>query len=417
MPKGKTKTVVLLADDHPQTVASCREAVEKAGYRVLVAGDLAEVERIITQSPPGFILLDAALPGGGVKQFLVRFRSSSTAPIMLLVPPRFDPALLSDLRPLADDALMKPFGVEAFDHRFGVLTAAKRPSAAYTQEGTDGRPLVRETPPEGFPREVGGCRLERILGRGTTATVYLGRHVLLNVPVAVKVLPLGGPGWLRADLERFLRGARAAARIQHPNVVPVIHAGNEETFCFLVQTYVEGASLRHRLDNEGAMPPEAVREIVTDVAAGLGAAHRLGIIHRDVKPGNIILTISGKAMLTDFGLARMRGDDDVSSGSGLVGTLYYMSPEQCEGKPLDARSDLYSLGATAYHALSGRPPFEGGAPLEVLRAHAGKRPAPLGELLPPQAKGLARIVMRLLEKKPEDRYGGAEELLADLGRL
>jgi CheY-like chemotaxis protein len=415
--KPTVQRTVLIAEDHPQTVQACAEAVQNAGCRALIAADLADAERIMARDAPALILIDAALPGGDIREFLARLRSSRAAAVLLLAPPRFSRERLDELRPLADDLLAKPFGTVALAERLRALLVPGKAADKYPQEGTDGRPRVRETAPEDLPGEIGGCRLERVLGRGATATVYLGRHVVLDLPVAVKVLRLTDVGWDRVELERFLRGARAAARIQHPNVVPVIHAGYDESICFLVQQYVEGVSLSRRLDREGKLAPPAARNAMADVAAGLAAAHRLDIIHRDVKPGNIILTASGRAMLTDFGLARSPADTSALTGSDLVGTPFYMSPEQCKGETLDGRSDLYSLGATAYHALAGRPPFPGRTPVEVLRAHANETPPPLGAILGGEGEALARVVMRLLEKRPEDRYPGADALLSDLARL
>ena len=157
--------------------------------------------------------------------------------------------------------------------------------------------------------------------------------------------------------------------------------------------------------------------MLRDVGSGLAAAHKHEIVHRDVKPANIIMTSPGAAVLTDFGLARTIGEGDISSGSDIIGTPYYMSPEQCEALPLDGRSDLYSLGATAYHALTARRPIEGDTPLAVLRAHIHHVPTSPRALLPELSEGISRIVMKLLEKSPEARFQTAEELVAALEKL
>ena len=248
-------------------------------------------------------------------------------------------------------------------------------------------------------------------------TVYLGRHLLLDVPVAVKVFSDAPMRWNDEDLQRFIRGARAAARIQHPNVVPVLNAGREGDLYFLVQRYVEGQTLRDRVDAQGRLGEADVIRIVRDIASGLAAAHQIGIVHRDVKPGNIILAADDTAMLTDFGLARPIGVGEVSSKAEIVGTPYYMSPEQCEGLALDGRSDLYSLGATAYHALTGRPPIPGDSLVAVLRGHSSYVPPEPRELAPGLSPPLSRIVMRLLAKKPDQRYASAEEVIAAVSKV
>lgn len=416
MPENKKKLTVLLADDHPQTVAACREVMLKLDLEIVVANALVEAERVLAFASPAAILLDAALPGGDIKQLLSRLRPRGLA-VMLFIPPRFNQTLLSDLRPLVSEILAKPFCLDDFEKRMRGLCFRAEPAAKYSQEGTGGRPAIAESSPDDVPHEIGGCRLEKVLGRGASATVHLGRHLLLNIPVVIKMIPMHSSAWKRSDLERFLRGARAAARIQHPNIVPVVHAGQEGDFCYLIHSCVEGDSLQALIDREGMLSHEAVKRLLMDVSSGLSAAHNLGVIHRDVKPGNIVMTLSGKAMLTDFGLARLSGDNDISTNSELIGTAYYMSPEQCQKLPADARSDLYSLGATAYHALTGHPPFDGIRPVDVLHAHVYDPPASLEGALTPQAKPLARLVMKLLEKNPAQRFATACDLLACLDRL
>jgi serine/threonine-protein kinase len=157
--------------------------------------------------------------------------------------------------------------------------------------------------------------------------------------------------------------------------------------------------------------------MLRDVAGGLAAVHRAGIVHRDVKPSNILLAAEGRAMLLDFGLARPMTSRDISTGSEIVGTPYYMAPEQCEGGVVDGRCDLYALGVTAYEALSGKRPFGGETPLQVLRAHLDGQPLPLHRAAPGVSESLARIVMRLVAKRADDRYPSAESLSEALASL
>jgi len=413
---------ILIGDDHAPSARACRAALEAEGFSVALATTLDEVSRLAADARPDCLVLDAGLPGGDLLDLCSRLRRPSRersgVSALLLVPPRFPPARLDRLRPLVDDCLFKPFHVAELVDRAGRL-ASPSPQAIYASaSGTAGkRDAAAESAAPGLLRlsgqVVGGCRLERILGKGATGIVYLGRHLALDIPVAVKLLSEASGPWRREDLQRFARGARAAAKVQHPNVVPVLHAGSDGTRHFLVQRYVEGETLRQRMDAQGKLPEQSVRRVLREIGAGLAAAHRLDLVHRDVKPANIIVTPSGRSVLTDFGFARRAGLGDISSESAAIGTPYYMSPEQCDGRALDGRSDLYSLGATAYHALSGAPPIQGDTPIAVLRGHLERDPRPLRDV----RKGLANVVTRLLAKAPEGRFQTGEELLEALDRI
>lgn len=400
---------ILIADDHEPSRRTIRAALQKAGFDTLHASTLEDTSSFLRTPDLAAIILDAALFGGDTSKFLQHCRKTLHCPILLLTPPRSGESLLAPLRPLVDAILAKPFDVDELVEK---IRSAK-PCAAYGFEETGAASIAlrEETAP---PSELAGCRLERILGRGAAGTVYLGRHLLLDIPVAVKVMHQSRLSAESEDLQRFIRGARAVARIRHPNIVPVIHAGIEAGFCFLVHQFIEGATLKQRLELEERVDADTAASIMEDIASALGAVHRNDIIHRDVKPGNIILAPGGTAMLTDFGLARPTGKTDISSVSEIIGTPLYMSPEQCDNRALDERSDLYSLGATAYHALAGRPPFTGRTPLDVLRGHASQPPAPLLDLSPQVPRSLAKIVMRLLRKPPAERFVSAEALLAAL---
>jgi len=414
---------ILLGDDHVQTVRTCRAALEGAGFEVVVAGTLEEASRILSDAAPACAVVDAALPGGDVSEFCVRARRAlglgQHLPVLVLVPPRFPPNRLARLRTLCDVCLFKPFHIgELVERVIRLVEVIRRPPRYDTEPETgQGLTLGESSGSEHLGMSgnvIAGCRLERVLGRGATGVVYLGRHLVLDVPVAVKLVPESAARWSREELGRFERGVRAAAKVQHPNVVQVLHAGHEGKLHFLVQRYVAGETLKARIDSQGRLAQGAVLRVLREIAAGLGAVHRLQLVHRDVKPGNIIITPPGAAMLTDFGFARATGLGDISSRSEMIGTPYYMSPEQCDGLALDGRSDLYSLGATAYHALTGSPPIRGDTPVAVLRAHIEQPPRAPNEVVAGVSEALSRILMKLLAKSPDERYPSAEELLADL---
>ena len=262
---------------------------------------------------------------------------------------------------------------------------------------------------------AGQYALERELGRGGMGVVYLARDLQLDRLVAIKVLP---PALADDDaLARFVREARTAAQLAHPNVVPVHRADRAGGIAFFVMGYVDGESLADRIRARGALPASDVVRWLREVAWALAYAHARGVVHRDVKPENILLErATGRAMVTDFGIAR-RAEADALTRSGLVlGTAYYMSPEQVSGDALDGRSDLYSLGVVGFHALSGRLPFEGNAIGAVLVAHV-TRPAPsLASVAPQVPAQVAAVIDRCLAKAPDDRYATGEALADALER-
>jgi eukaryotic-like serine/threonine-protein kinase len=262
---------------------------------------------------------------------------------------------------------------------------------------------------------AGQYAFERELGRGGMGIVYLARDLQLDRLVAIKVLP---PALADDDaLARFVREARTAAQLAHPNVVPVHRADRAEGIAFFVMGFVDGEPLADRIRARGALPVDDVVRWLREVAWALAYAHARGVVHRDVKPENILLDrASGRAMVTDFGIAR-RTEADALTRSGLVlGTAYYMSPEQVSGDTLDGRSDLYSLGVVGFHALAGRLPFAGNAIGAVLVAHATRPAPPLASVAPHVPAAVATVIDRCLAKAPDDRYATGEALADALER-
>ena len=254
-------------------------------------------------------------------------------------------------------------------------------------------------------------RVERELGAGGMAMVYLAEDVRHRRPVAIKVLRPELAAVLGS--ERFLREIEIAARLQHPHILPVHDSGEAEGLLFYVMPYVEGESLAVRIERDGALPPDWTLRLLREVADALSYAHGRGLVHRDIKPGNILL--SGQhALIADFGIARaVHGTAGTAlTGTGIaLGTPAYMAPEQASGDEVDQRADLYALGVVAYEALSGEPPFQGRTAQAVIGAHLSRSPVPLGEARPGLSPTLTAAVMRCLEKHPADRVQSAEELV------
>ncbi|MHB2027666.1 MAG: Stk1 family PASTA domain-containing Ser/Thr kinase [Acidimicrobiales bacterium] len=260
-------------------------------------------------------------------------------------------------------------------------------------------------------------QVTHLIARGGMAMVYRAQDTLLNRAVALKILY---PELSQDHLfvERFRREAQAAANLSHPNIVPVFDWGEDDGAYFIVMELVEGTSLAELLRSSSTLTPARCAQIVAQVASALGYAHRSGVVHRDVKPGNILLTRDGQVKVTDFGIAQaVSSEDQFAEAGSVMGTATYFSPEQAEGASVDGRSDVYSLGVVLYEMLVGRPPFVGDSPVEVSSQHVhGTVPSPstYSSTVP---YDLEAIVMESLAKSPELRYQTADEMRADLLRF
>jgi len=257
---------------------------------------------------------------------------------------------------------------------------------------------------------LGQYDVEAFLGQGGFGIVFKAHDSVLNRPVAIKVLAphLATNGVAR---RRFEREAQAAAAVVHPNVVPIhaIHA--DEPYPFLVMSYIPGWTLQAYVQQFGPLDPKGVVRIAQQVAAGLAAAHRQGLIHRDIKPGNILLENGlNRALITDFGLARAADDAALSQTGWLTGTPHYMSPEQGAGEDLDQRSDLFSLGSVLYFMATGREPFRASQPLAVLQQIRHSQPLPICAINPEMPSLLSNTVRKLHQKRAADRWESASAL-------
>jgi serine/threonine-protein kinase len=249
------------------------------------------------------------------------------------------------------------------------------------------------------------------------AMVYRAQDTLLNRAVALKILY---PELSEDPLfvERFRREAQAAANLSHPNIVPVFDWGEDGDTYFIVMELVDGVSLADMLRNSVTLTAARSAQIVAQVAAALGYAHRSGVVHRDVKPGNILITREGQVKVTDFGIAQaVSSEDHLAEAGSVMGTATYFSPEQAEGAAVDGRSDVYSLGVVLYEMLVGRPPFVGDTPVEVSSQHVHNAVPPMSQFSSSVPSDLEAIVMEALSKSSANRYQSADEMRADLIRF
>ncbi|HYC53219.1 MAG TPA: serine/threonine-protein kinase, partial [Gemmatimonadaceae bacterium] len=250
------------------------------------------------------------------------------------------------------------------------------------------------------------------LGRGGMAIVYRARERALDREVAIKVLP----AMLAMDqdfVERFTHEARTAGKLEHPNIVPIYRVGTSGHVIYFVMKLLTGQSLARVIRERGKLSVGEVRRILIETASALGYAAKRGVVHRDIKPDNILLDAEGRCVITDFGIAKAPGGQQTAAGTSL-GTPKYMSPEHAQGVPLDGRSDMYSLGVVAYQCLTGRTPFEADDPFAILYKHINE-PLPRPDLTSDEEWALYAVIERMLSKKAEDRFQSADDMIVALG--
>jgi serine/threonine-protein kinase len=261
----------------------------------------------------------------------------------------------------------------------------------------------------------GRYRIIRKLGAGGMANVYLAEDQELGRQVAIKILD-GRHAADNSFIERFRREAKNAAGLSHPNIVSIYDRGEAEGTYYIAMEYLSGRSLKELIVSRGPTPIKIAVDYTRQILAALGFAHRNGIVHRDIKPHNVVVDPDGRLKVTDFGIARSGASQMTEVGS-IIGTAQYLSPEQARGAPVDQRSDVYSVGIVLYEMLTGRVPFTGDTPLEIAMKHLSEVPEPPSEKRPDVPEDLDNIVLRALAKDPEDRYQTAEDMAADLARI
>src|SRR3954469_14985663 len=286
---------------------------------------------------------------------------------------------------------------------------ARRPTAAGVDD--DGNPIAIRLPEIG--EEVAGYKIEALAGRGGMGVVFRAEHMHLGRIIALKVLT-GDLAGNRSFRQRFIREAQTAARLDHPNIVPVYDAGEFEGLLYIAMKYIDGADLAHLLDAEQRLTPQRTVDLLTSIADALDVAHGAGLVHRDVKPGNVLVD-NVRSYLTDFGLTKRIASRTALTAAGrTVGTAAYLAPEQIRGQDVDARTDVYAFACVLYECLTGDVPFVRDTDIAVLWAHLEQEPELPTKHAPELPAQIDAVFATGLAKKKDDRFGSCGEMMIAL---
>jgi serine/threonine-protein kinase len=391
---------VLIADDDPMWRKLLTQNVQKWGYKVTTAENGQQAWNILQEhGAPRVAILDWQMPKLDGVDICRQIRSSLNLPFIytiILTSRDSRDDMVAGFESGADDYLIKPVDMAILRSR---LSAAVR--------------IVKSVPP---PRQIPGYKLIGRLGAGAMATVYKARQLSLNRLVAVKILPkkfCQNPEFVK----RFYAEGRAAAKLNHPNIVAALDVGRHGEAHYFIMEYVEGHTVHEHLVKEGPYPEADALAIAIQVAKALNHAHKAGLIHRDVKPKNILITSDGVAKLADMGLARAVSDREAAEAEAgkAFGTPYYIAPEQIRGRVnIDLRADIYNFGCTLFHMTTGRVPFEGPDVSSVLMKHLDEPVIPPDHINPELTTGISEIIELCMAKKPRKRYASTTDLIEDL---
>jgi DNA-binding response OmpR family regulator len=418
---------ILIADDSRELRTVLSTQLRKLGFDVQVAVDGQDALERARTFRPTLIIMDIMMPKLSGLQATKRMRDDkdlSSTPIILMSQLGEEQAVVEGIQAGADEYLVKPFRQAELASRVRILLrkasgTQKKLDETTVQglEAAEDNDAVRRFKETGqiVSKDFAGFTIIDKLGQGGTATVYRAMEPVNLKPVALKII---SP--FAAVKEGFLkRSNEIAVRLVHPHIVRTYTMGEYQDVHFMVQELVEGVALDSYLHEEGGRLPEAgARRYMLHVAEALRYLEQQGLIHRDIKPGNIYIGQDDSAKLGDFGLSRLRDDLGQTAEGYLLGTPHYISPEQANGdKDIDTRSDLYSLGATFFHLLSGEPLFPGDNLQQVVLAHMTKDRRPLAELATDVSPPLCALIDKLVAREKQDRCQGADALIEALGKL
>jgi CheY-like chemotaxis protein/predicted Ser/Thr protein kinase len=428
---------LLVVDDDSMNRDMLSRRLARHGYEVATAADGFEALELTAIRPFDLVLLDVMMPGIDGFEVLRRLRQTypvHSLPVVMATARGGSDSVVKALQLGANDYVTKPFDFDVLLARIQTQLVLRRAvvAAAAANAGdaltlaagaVAAKPPRTELPWTGpAARRIGRYQLEEQIGKGGMGVVYLARDPALDRPVAVKMLRddilAAAPGDSREPRERFAREARAVARLSHPNIVTIFDVGEDEGRPFIVMEFLSGETLARLVSADQALPLRRRLELMEQLCRGLAHAHDAGIVHRDVKPSNLIVTTDGVLKILDFGIARLKSRLAVqheTQTTTVIGTLAYMAPEQLAGEPGDVRSDVFAAGAVFYELLSRRRarPVTGMLPRELL----AQRPEPIARLCPELPPDLVAIVDKALQLDPEARYQNLATMARELRAL
>jgi DNA-binding NarL/FixJ family response regulator len=416
---------IVIVDDHAMVRSGLRLLLESEGEFSVVgeAGDVDAALRCAEAHQPRIILLDLNMPGRpslpAIPELLAAAPRAAVVVMTMQDEPAYARAALTAgasgyvLKEAAEAELLEAVraavaGRTYLNPSLGARLAASAPPPASAAEAPTG--AATELP---IGSTFAGHRIDAVAGRGGMGVVYLATDLTLDRPVALKLI---APGLASDPIfrARFESECKLAAAIDHSHVVQIFHAGEERGLLYVTMRYIHGTDLRTLLADEGRLAPDRAVGIIAQVASALEAAHRRGLVHRDVKPANVLITTrdgAEHAFLTDFGVSKERSTETGLTKTGFaVGTADYMAPEQARGVEVDARADIYALGCVLYRALTGAVLYERDSDVEKMWAHIHDPPPALLEVCPELPRGLGVVLDRALAKRPDDRQPSAAEL-------
>ena len=415
---------IVIVDDHAMVRSGLRLLLESEGEFSVVAeaGDVDAALRCAAEHRPGVILLDLNMPGRpslpAIPELLAAAPGAAVVVMTMQDEPAYARAALTAgasgyvLKEAAEVELLEAVRAAAAGRTYLNPSLGARLAAGVPSPPTGEAPTAAAME-LAIGSTFAGHRIDAVAGRGGMGVVYLATDLTLDRRVALKLI---APGLANDPVfrARFESECKLAAAIDHANVVQIFHAGEERGLLYVTMRYIQGTDLRTLLADEGRLAPARAVGIVAQVAGALDAAHQRGLVHRDVKPANVLLTTrdgSEHAFLTDFGVSKQRTSNTGLTKTGFaVGTADYMAPEQARGAEVDARADIYALGCVLYRALTGTVVYERDSDVEKMWAHIHDPPPTLLEVCPELPRGLGVVLDRALAKRPEDRQPSAAEL-------
>ncbi len=409
---------ILVVDDDENLSQMIRCLLERQGHRVIEARDGEAAVKVFKATAPDMALLDINI-GKGINGFDVckAIRQDPygvSIPIIFITGMSSEEDLIQGFQEGADDYIRKPFNIPEFNARVNAQIARiKRQTLRITKLGD------RQFKPGHLIEGENGEKYQIIsrLSSGGMGVIFKGCRMSDNLAVVIKTLNSSFLDNYK-DIQRFLREADSTISLKHPNIAEGIEVVRNTDYCFFVMKYVEGDSLAVILDKQQYINQKLALHVVKQITYGLSHFHRYSLVHRDIKPGNILVDSNHHAVLVDMGLTKTANSQpDLTTEGVILGTPYYLSPEQALGELLDIRSDIYSLGATFYHAVTGMVPFRGSSTIAIINARFLNAPESPKELVPEISESISAVIAKMMSRYPRDRYQNPTELLKALDQI